>query len=161
MIFIMDKDWLFESKNYICDIRTVAVLVKDNNVLVQREKDGNEYALPGGHIRIGETLEEGLKREIMEEIGVDIECERLLWSEESFWKQNGKQAHNIAFYYLIELCDGYEIPDNGEFIPHKDNCNVVIGWMPVENIQNITIYPAFLKDEIYDLDGSIKHFVSK
>ena len=48
-------------------------------------------------------------------MGVQIECRRLLWSEECFWKWNGKQVHNIAFYYLIKLCDDFEIPDNGEF----------------------------------------------
>lgn len=156
----MSKDWIFSTAEYICDLRTVAVLVKDNKILVQRERNGNEYALPGGHVKIGETLEAGLLRETMEEMGVKIECKRLLWSEECFWKWNGKQAHNIAFYYLVELCDGMEIPDNGEFVSHKDNCNVVIGWMPIEKIQNLTIYPEFLKKEIYNLKDSIKHFVS-
>lgn len=156
----MNKDWLFSTDEYICDLRTVAVLVKDNKILVQREKDGNEYALPGGHVKIGETLEDGLKRETIEEMGVKIECKRLLWSEECFWKWNGKQAHNIAFYYLVELCEDSQIPDNGEFVSQKDNCNVVIGWMPVEKIQEVTIYPTFLKEEIYNLNDSIKHFVS-
>lgn len=71
---MIDKDWLFTSSDYICDLRTVAVLVKDGKILVQREKDGNEYALPGGHVKIGETLEDGLIRETMEEMGVKIEC---------------------------------------------------------------------------------------
>ncbi len=48
------------------------------------EKDGKEYALPGGHVKIGETLEDGLIRETMEEMGIKIECKRLLWSEECF-----------------------------------------------------------------------------
>ena len=64
----MEKDWLFATDEYICDLRTVAVLVKDNKILVQRDRNGNEYALPGGHIKIGETLEDGLIRETMEEI---------------------------------------------------------------------------------------------
>lgn len=70
-------------------------------------------------------------------------------------------AHNIAFYYLIEECDGCKIPDNGEFVSHKDNCNVVIGWMDIEEIQNVTIYPEFIKTEIHNLNGEIKHFISK
>lgn len=74
---------------------------------------------------------------------------------------NGKQAHNIAFYYLIDLCEELQITDDGEFVSHKDNCNVVIGWMPIEKMQEITIYPEFLKKEIYCLDGSMKHFVFK
>ena len=157
----MDKDWIFTTEEYTCDLRVAAVLVKDNKILVQRDKDGNEYALPGGHVKIGETLEAGLIRETMEEMGVQIECKKLLWSEECFWEWNGRQAHNISFYYLIELCDGFEIPDTGEFVSQKDNCNVVLGWMPIDQIQNVTIYPEFIKKEIYHLDGPMKHFVSK
>ena len=156
----MKKDWLFESDEYICDLRTVAVLVKNNKILVQKEKNGNEYALPGGHVKIGETLEAGLIREISEEIGVKITCKSLLWSEECFWEWNGKQTHNIAFYYLIELCEKFEMPDK-EFIPQKDNCNVLIGWMPIDEIQNVTIYPEFIKEEIFKLNEPMKHFISK
>ena len=145
MEVVVEKDWLFATDEYICELRTVAVLIKDDKILVQRERNGSEYALPGGHIKIGETLENGLIREIMEEMGVQIECRRLLWSEECFWEWNGKQVHNISFYYLIKLCDDFEIPDNGEFVSQKDNCNVVIGWMPIDQLQNITIYPEFLK----------------
>lgn len=61
----MDKDWLFSIDEYICGVRTVAVLVKDNKILVQRDRNGTEYALPGGHLKIGETLEDGLVRETM------------------------------------------------------------------------------------------------
>jgi hypothetical protein len=50
----------------------------------------------------------------------------MLWSEECFWEWNGKQAHNIAFYYLVEMCENLDIPEDGEFVSHKDNCNVVI-----------------------------------
>ncbi len=156
----MDKDWLFTTKEYICDLRTVGVLIQNNKILVQRNRGGTEFALPGGHVKIGETLENGLIREYKEETETDILCKRLLWSEECFWEWNGKQAHNISFYYLIELRNGSIIPED-EFVSHKDNCNVVIGWMPIDEIQNVIIYPAFLKKEIYNLNGYPKHFVSK
>ena len=157
----MNKDWLFTADEYICDLRTVGVLIRDGKILVQRDRGGHEYALPGGHVKIGETLEEGLIREYKEETEADIKCERFLWSEECFYTWNGKQAHNIAFYYLIELCEGFDIPDVGEFVSHKDNCNVVIGWMPIEQIKDVIIYPEFLKKEIYKLDEAPKHFVSR
>lgn len=157
----MEKDWLFTTDEYICDLRTVGVLVKDDKILVQRDRNGNEYALPGGHVKIGETLEDGLIREYKEETGADIKCIRMLWSEECFWEWKGKQAHNIAFYYLIEFCDGSDIPDLGEFVSHKDNCNVLIGWMPISELQKVTIYPEFIKQEIDRLDEPMKHFVSK
>ena len=53
----MNQDWIFVVDNNICDVRTVGVLVRDGKILVQRDRDGNEYALPGGHIKIGETFQ--------------------------------------------------------------------------------------------------------
>lgn len=103
----MKRDWMFTVDNSICDLRTVGVLIKDGKILLQRDRGGNEYALPGGQVKIGETLEDGLIREF------------------------------------------------------KEETNVVIGWMPIEEIQNVTIYPEFLKTEINDLNGAIKHFVTK
>ncbi|MBQ8288669.1 MAG: NUDIX domain-containing protein [Clostridia bacterium] len=157
----MTPDWLFTTNNAICDLRTVGVLIKDNKLLVQRDRDGSEYALPGGHVKIGETTEDGLIREYQEETGADVRCLRLLWTEECFWEWKGKQAHCITFYYLIDLCDGFDIPDNGEFVSHKDNCNVLIGWMPIEELSNVTIYPEFVKKSISRLNDPPRHFVSK
>lgn len=157
----MKKDWLFGVDNYICDVRVVGVLIKDGKILVQRERNGNEYALPGGHVKMGETLEEGIVREYKEETEADIFCQKMLWSEECFWEWNGRNMHNFSFYYLVALRDPSTLPDNGVFISQKDNGNVLIGWLPIEEIANVKIYPEFLKKEIYRLDDSIKHFVSR
>ncbi len=154
----MEKDWLFRTDEYICDLRTVGVLVRDGKLLVQRDRDGSEYALPGGHVRIGETTADGLVREYKEETGADIKVGKLLWTEECFWEWNGTQAHNIAFYYLIELAD---IPDTGEFVSHKDNCNVVLEWMPIEKLADLTIYPDFIKEQIHNLGVAPQHFVTR
>ena len=78
----MDKDWIFKTNEYICDLRTVGVLVGDGGLLVQRDRDGNEYALPGGHVKIGETTIDGLGWEYKEESGADIKVGKLLWTEE-------------------------------------------------------------------------------
>lgn len=157
----MNKDWIFEADNFICHVRTVGVLIRENKMLVQRDNDGNEYALPGGHIKIGETAEESLIREFREETGADIICQRLLWTEECFWEWNGKKAHNISFYYLVDLCENSDIPDNCEFVPQKDNCDVLLGWLPIEKIGGVTIYPNFIKEEIGRFNETPKHFVRR
>lgn len=155
----MKNDWLFKTDEYICGLRVAALIVRDNKVLVQKEKDSDDYALPGGHVKVGETLTDALIREISEEADLSIECRRLLWSEECFWNWNGKKAHHIVFYYLSELCDNFNIPQD-EFIPQRDNSNVLIGWMPIYRLQSITIYPEFLKNQIFHLDKPIQHFIS-
>jgi len=155
------KDILFKSDNFIFDVRTVGVLIRDGKLLVQREENGTEYALPGGHVKLGETTTEGVIREYKEETGADIRCQRLLWTEECFWEWNDQKAHSLAYYYLVELWDGSAIPDGGKFISHKDNPNVIIGWIPLDQLADITIYPTFLKKKIFDLEGPPAHFISK
>ncbi len=71
-------DILFKTADYIFDVRTVGVLVRDGKILIQRDQDGNEYALPGGHVKLGETTAEGLVREYKEETGADIRPLQLL-----------------------------------------------------------------------------------
>ncbi len=157
----MDRDWLFTGDGYTCDLRAAGVLIRDHKILVQREKDGTEYALPGGHVKIGETLEDALVREMAEETGARVRCVRLLWSEETFWEWNGRQTHTISFYYRMELCDASDLPQTGGLVPQKGNDRVELGWMPVEDLRKAVVYPAFLKDEIDRLNGPIQHFVSK
>lgn len=158
---MMQTDWLFRGDNYICNFRSVGVLIRNNKILVQRDKDGSEYALPGGHVKIGESSMDALIREYREEAGVDIICERLIWMEECFWEWNKKLANTIAFYYLINLHDDTDILDNGEFVSQKYNCNVVLGWIPLDELKFLRIYPSFLKEKILDISDHTEHFITK
>lgn len=152
-------DWLFECENGICDVRVSGLIVKDNKILVQRPKNKNEYALLGGHLKFGETTQEALEREYREETGADIICRRLLWVEECFWKWNGKPAHNISFYYLADFCSDFSFLE--EFKSFKDNNDMLYGWISIDKLNNIEIYPQFLKKEIFNLSEYPKHFVSR
>lgn len=156
----MKKDWLFSDENNVCGFRTAGVLIRGNKILVQREKDGHEYALPGGHVKISETSIESLVREYKEETGAEITIGRLIWIEEVFWKWGKRDAHTIAFYYLASLKNDNDLPD-GYFESHKDNCNVLLEWMAIDRLKNITIYPAFIKEKIENISENIEHFISR
>ncbi len=115
---------------------------------------------PGGHIKIGESAESGLIREFAEETGARIVCRKLLWTEESRFSCCGKMYHYITFYYLADPVGGSDIPDTGSPFPQMDNSDVLLEWIPVSRLGNITIHPSFLKDEIGCTDGTLRHFVS-
>lgn len=142
-------------------IRSAGIIIKNNKVMLQHEKDGCEYALPGGTLKLGETTEENLIREWKEETGSDIEIQRLLWIEENFWEYKEKTNHGIVFYYLINLCNGTDIPDNDEFISQKDNCNIFLEWVALDKIKDLILYPAFAKEELLSLCETTKHFISR
>lgn len=43
----------------------------------------------------------------------------------------------------------------------KDNCNVVLGWLPLDELKCLTIYPSFLKEKILDIGDYTEHFITK
>lgn len=60
--------------------------------LVKSRKWHNRFVVPGGHIELGETMPQALKREIMEETGFDISnltfvCFREFIFDDAFWKK--------------------------------------------------------------------------
>ena len=60
--------------------------------LVKSHKWKDMYVCPGGHIELGETMEQALKREIKEETGMDITdikhvCTHEFVHGEEFWKK--------------------------------------------------------------------------
>ncbi len=148
------KDWNFKTDDNICSFRAVGVLMRNGKVLVQ--KDNNEYALPGGHVKIGETAEETIVREFLEETGLNIKCQRMIWVDESLWSYNSKNVHSVEFYFLVDTYDTIEFSN---FISQKDNCNIMLEWVNVNDVKNLNMYPDFIKDKITDISDGIEHFV--
>lgn len=132
-------------------------MLRNGKILVQC--DNNVYALPGGHVKIGETSEESLIREYREETGAHISCNKLVWIEETFWKWGNKDAHGIVFYYLISLENNVDISDDC-VISQKDNCSITLKWVSIEELKQLEIYPAFIKDKIETIPNSIDHIIS-
>jgi len=66
-------------------VRCQAVILKDNNILVLRQYNHwreNEYwMLPGGSLEAGETEEECIRREIREEVNLEVELKGILFDE--------------------------------------------------------------------------------
>jgi nucleoside triphosphatase len=92
--------------------------------LMKSHKWRGKYVVPGGHIELGETMEEALRREVLEETGLHIyEIEFLLFQEfiydESFWKR----SHFIFFDYACKT-DETEVRLNDEAEEYV--------WVPVE-----------------------------
>ncbi|MDL1973095.1 MAG: 8-oxo-dGTP diphosphatase MutT [Deltaproteobacteria bacterium] len=63
---------------------TAAIIENDGKILIAKRKSDDRlkgrWELPGGKIRGGETPEQCLKREIKEELGIDIEVGRFFTS---------------------------------------------------------------------------------
>lgn len=67
--------------NYDFNIRVTGILIENNKILLvkQRVSEKRNWSLPGGKLEQGETLEQGIIREMKEETGLDVEIIRLLY----------------------------------------------------------------------------------
>ncbi len=52
-------------------IVTAAIIVEDGKILIAKRKEG-KWEFPGGRIEAGESLEGCLKRELKEELDIDV-----------------------------------------------------------------------------------------
>lgn len=89
------KDYAFDTKT-----RVAGVIIYDEKVLlIYREKEGRKYYVyPGGHLKTGETPEEGMKREILEETNLNIydkEVKELV--------EVHAEGFALEKYYLVKL----------------------------------------------------------
>lgn len=74
---------------------TVGALIfnpKKKILLIKSHKWEGKYMIPGGHIELGEKIEDTLKREIKEETGLDIYdiqfiCVQEFIFDDQFWKK--------------------------------------------------------------------------
>lgn len=87
------------------NIRVYGLLLHEGNVLLSSEnyKDRVICKFPGGGLEYGEGLEDALKREFMEETGLDIGLAGLYYVNE-FFQQSAfsEQDQIVSVYYLVE-----------------------------------------------------------
>jgi 8-oxo-dGTP pyrophosphatase MutT (NUDIX family) len=77
--------------------RVYVVIYDGNEVLLTKNWLGdNRYALPGGGVAGSESNEEALKRELEEEIGVDLDVTKIKHAASGKW-----QTHGLGFDYDI------------------------------------------------------------
>lgn len=79
-------------------------LYDDNkNIYFQERADCRKlYTTASGHVLAGETVRDAFKREIKEEIGIDMDVSNAIPLEIAFWRQDKdeKQWHDRAFAHV-------------------------------------------------------------
>ena len=157
-------DVKFKEKEYSFHYRVVGVIVRDNKYLIQNILGKDYYVLPGGHVRIGESSEEALIREIKEELGIDIVREdfRLFCYHENIFERNGKIEHWIEQYYLVD--SGEKLgKESWSFVENDIDGVKTLNYIFVnkEELEKIDLKPLSVKKLIISEEFSgISHIVS-
>ncbi|MFA6992846.1 MAG: NUDIX hydrolase [Candidatus Gracilibacteria bacterium] len=80
------------------------IIFHNDKILVVRENN-SLFSFPGGGIDANEFIEEGLKREIKEETGLDVMVKEMLYFKEDMFYYNplNQAIHGILLYYKCEV----------------------------------------------------------
>ena len=116
-----------------------------HRVGVLKRKDYQEYyTFPGGGLEEGETLEEGVIREIKEEFGINVKVIRKLYEMKS------EKFNQKEYFYLCKYVDGeFGTGDGPEFNndpKYIDSGKYLPEIIKKENIKDILLLPIEIKE---------------
>jgi 8-oxo-dGTP pyrophosphatase MutT (NUDIX family) len=92
-----------------------------------------------------------LRRECIEEIGVDVDIAGLIYVAEYYkprYAIPGQLRHQIDFIFSCTVPEDY-IASNG---PRPDKHQVDVVWIPGEQLEEITFYPPALTGHLSGMD---------
>lgn len=112
-----------------------AIVFKDNKVLlVRRGKPPakNSWAIPGGSIKIGETLQRAAEREILEETGITIQALDPIFTFDYIERDESGCAR--FHYVIIDLTAEYV---GGE--PRAGDDAAEVRWLSSKEIMTLSV----------------------
>jgi len=123
-----------------------AIIVQDNKLLCIKlsDKDGNYYILPGGGQEKNETFIETLKRECLEELGAEIEVQKIRYIREYIGKNHefahDDDNHQVEYMFACKLLSEPDL----SLASHLDNRQEGFEWVELEKRENFRVYPKIL-----------------
>ena len=141
-------------------VRVAAVCLCDGHVLLEGSSDDGFWILPGGHGELLEPTDETVRREMREELGVEVDVGRLLWVVENFFTYEGQRSHQISFIYEARLPDGCDLFDTTRDIDGYDDGVPFIGrWFPISSLADTWLLPSFLREALSAIPDTPQHLV--
>ncbi|OGM13465.1 hypothetical protein A3A76_03940 [Candidatus Woesebacteria bacterium RIFCSPLOWO2_01_FULL_39_23] len=129
-------------------VAVFAFIIKDGKVLLaKRSKDDPQapgiWSVPGGNVDMDEgegIIVKTLKKEVLEEVGLNIEDDIVLICDEGFYRVSGH--HVIGLSFLCKWKDGVAKP-----LEDQDE----VRWFTKEELKNFSKLPDYFKVRVNKL----------
>lgn len=145
------KDLTFRTEDGVLNIRVTAVIVHENRLLTVEHGDAGYYALPGGRVKLGEAMDDAIRREVEEELGFVPAGIRPLWLNQGFFTAKGTPYHELCLYYLVDFT-GSGLLSRGECFTGEDaGMKLTFRWLPFEALPQTNLVPRFIRTKINHL----------
>ena len=151
-------DLTFRLKEGTFNYRVAAILVHEGKLLVMKSSDAPYWYIPGGRAHMQETAETAIAREMEEELGITPRIVRPLWLVQNFYNEdvNHEDYHELCFYFLVDATDTELLSRGEEFYGSEDGKDNIFRWTPFEDLQDLYLYPLFIKKEIFHLPEQLQ-----
>ena len=146
---------IYESKQVQIGVRAIIFDSTGRKILVERNLGALEKYVnfPGGGLELGESIEQCISREMIEEIGIPILDFKFLFLVENFIPFDGEYLHGIELYCEVKLgTDDVDAQIEGyDFY-----------WLAVDNLSDADLKPIIVRDLIVDgTYRNIRHLVTR
>lgn len=150
-----------KTNDYNFKFRVSGLIIKNNKLLLVDMDDSGFLCLPGGYVELGESTEEAVIRELVEETKKKIRISKYLGVVENYFiNKYQKKIHEIAFYYLLEFVDTSVKEDDFTLIENDKNYEIKLDfkWVDINELNNFDVRPYFIKDLI-NKDLEFNHLI--
>ena len=154
------KDIQFKDGNKRFNCRVNGICIKDKKILLSKLKTDKYWTFVGGKVEFDEATDTAILREYREEIGVDLQIDKLIALIENFFELHGDSWHQYVFFY--QLRDDNDVL---EFFKGErqiaDEEDGVYRWFDLSEVNSISIKPDCSKDILQKLSQGIQHYINR
>ena len=141
----MDSDLSIKIEDKVFNYRVGLMIQKGENILVEFNPNINFTTIPGGRVKTLENSIEALKRELNEEMHVEINSEEIKMKAfiENFFEMDNKKYHELYILYKININE-----DDIRFINVKENYDSVSSyyeWVNINELDKVNLLPSVLR----------------
>lgn len=154
------RDIQFQEGRNRFNCRVNGICIKDNKIFLSKLKADKYWTFVGGKVEFGEATDNAILREYKEEVGVDLQIDKLLALIENFFELRGDSWHQYIFFYqLRDDNNALEFFEGEREI--EDNKDAIYRWFDLSEIPNVPIKPDCSREIINNIAPNIQHHINR
>ena|GEM_PF-174901 len=141
-------------------LRASALCVQDGHVLFIEHRSfapgdpalpDTWWILPGGVVEPGETLHDTVRRELLEETGLECRVGGMAFVKELLYpypghEHAGRRHHSVSVGFHCEVTGGVLVTGHDPELSCDEQMIIRAEWLPLDGLHRYELYPPFLAD---------------